>query len=255
MLLTIDVGNTRTSLAFWDGEEIKHRYNTPSDPNASYDDCAAKLKLFLQAEGLYSVSVESAILSAVSPRIGEIYRQLVEAFFFLKPIVVGPHLKTGVALKVDNPREVGADLVADVAGALDRYGPKTIIVDMGTANKVLLIDENGTFAGCTIGVGLGLGHQALVHGTAALSEVSLRAPKKVLGKNTADCMNSALTYGTAFELRGLAEAIEKEAGYPCQKVLTGGYASFVKDLLQDFTYDPDLLMRGLYRIAKRREEK
>ncbi len=255
MLLTIDVGNTLTSFAFWEGETIKTRYETPSDPNASFDDHYAKTKLFLRAEGLLESKIDRAIISAVSPRVGDIVERLIEALFQIKPLVVGPKLKTGVALNCDNPREVGADLVADVAGALATYGPKTIIVDMGTANKIILVDEKGAFAGCTIGVGLGLGYRALVNGTAALNEISIKTPKMVLGKNTADCMNSALTYGTAFELRGLADQIEKEAGFACKKVLTGGYSSFVKDLFPDYAYEPDLLMKGLYAIAMRRESK
>ena len=245
MLLAVDVGNTLTDLGFYEGEALLHLYKIRSDSTKSYEEHIASLTLFLQSIGLDRGSITQGIFSSVVPTLSNIWKRIFVDFFHIRPLSVGPRLSTGLRIDTDNPKEVGADLICDAVSALAKYGPRCIICDLGTATKTILVDEEGAFAGCTIGIGLAVAMHSLVDSTAALPEVGLTIPKKVLGKNTIDSMNSAFTYGTAFELIGLADAIEKEAGYSCKRILTGGYSAYVKDLLPDFIYDKTLLLDGL----------
>jgi type III pantothenate kinase len=149
---------------------------------------------------------------------------------------------------------VGSDLVADAVGGTKLYGSSLFIADLGTANKFLFVDKEMAFAGLAIAPGLAISMDALVNRTSALPEVSWAIPEKVMGKNTKDCMNSGITYGTAFQLEGFAKAFEKECGYPLKKILTGGNAMYVKDLLPDFHYDEFLILKGLCEIARRHHQ-
>ena len=251
MLLAVDVGNTLTDLGFYEGDKLLHLYKTRSETSKSYEEYIATLTLFLKSEGIDKKEITGGIFSSVVPSLSEIWKRIFQEYFGVRPFFVGPKLSTGLKVDTDNPKEVGADLICDAVGAKEKYGPRCIICDLGTATKTILLDDKGAFAGCTIGTGLAVGLQALVHNTAALPEVGLVIPKKVLGKNTSDSMNSAFTYGTAFELRGLADAIEKEAGYPCRRILTGGYAPYVQPLMEEFAYEPHLVHEGLLSIYRR----
>ena len=152
---------------------------------------------------------------------------------------------------LDNPSELGSDLCSDSVGAIYKYGAPTIIVDMGTATKVLLVNQKGEFEGGVITPGFMLSQKALVDNASLLTETRIKAPKKVVGKNTIDCMNSGALYGTKHMILGLVNDFEKELGVSCHKVLTGGNAIFFKDLLNDFIYDENLTLDGVYQILKR----
>ncbi len=254
MLLAVDVGNTLTDLGLYDGDKLLFQYKTRSDTSKSYEEYLASLTIFLESRKIEAKIVDSGIISSVVPSLESLWKKLFREFFGVRALTIGPKLATGIKIDTDNPKEVGADLICDAAGAVAKGLTPCVIADLGTATKVILVDENGHFAGCTIGTGLAVGLNALVHNTAALPEVGLAIPKKVLGKNTRDSMNSAFTYGTAFEVKGLADAIEKEAGYPCKRVLTGGYSEYVQPLLGDWTYDRTLLLEGLVAIYRRNEK-
>jgi type III pantothenate kinase len=254
MLLTIDIGNTLTDLGIFDGEKLISTYKTKSDPEKSYEEYQAIVALYIQAHHITVKDITGSILSSVVPSLARIWTKICTDVFLTKPLVVGPHLKTGLPIKADHPNEVGSDLVADAVGALHKYGPSCVIVDLGTANKVILLDKTGAFSGVAIAPGFKISIDALVENTAALPEVSLTVPKSVIGKNTEDAMNSGMIYGTGFAVRGLAEAFEKEAGYPLKKILTGGNAPYVKDVLPDFTYDEWILLEGLRDIYVRNQK-
>jgi type III pantothenate kinase len=254
MLLTIDIGNTLTDLGIFDGEKLISTYKTKSDPEKSYEEYQAIVALYIQAHHITVKDITGSILSSVVPSLARIWTKICTDVFLTKPLVVGPHLKTGLPIKADHPNEVGSDLVADAVGALHKYGPSCVIVDLGTANKVILLDKTGAFSGVAIAPGFKISIDALVEKTAALPEVSLTVPKSVIGKNTEDAMNSGMIYGTGFAVRGLAEAFEKEAGYPLKKILTGGNAPYVKDVLPDFTYDEWILLEGLRDIYVRNQK-
>lgn len=254
MLFVVDIGNTNTvfGLIPENGEPIYFR--THSEEEETDDFLQAKLGLFFSSKGMDPSQVDGAILCSVVPALGAKYERILSSLFSVRVYSLGPGLKTGLPIKTDNPKEVGADLIADCVGALSHYGPGCLIIDMGTANKVLLLDKDGCFAGCTIGAGLGLQRASLTEKTAVLPSVSLQIPNKILGKNTMDCMNSALTYGVAFGLKGLCDGIEKEVGYPLKRILTGGYANYIAPLMEGYSFDSDLLMKGLVEIYRRNKK-
>lgn len=254
MLLAVDVGNTLTDLGLYDGSELQFQYKTRSDTSKSYEEYLASITVFLESRKIDPMTVDSGIISSVVPSLENIWKKLFHELFHVRPLTIGPKLSTGIKIDTDNPKEVGADLICDAAGVVAKGLTPCVIADLGTATKVILVNESGHFAGCTIGTGLSVGLHALVNNTAALHEVGLNIPKKVLGKNTRDSMNSAFTYGTAFEIKGLADAVEAEAGYPCKRVLTGGYSEYVQPLLQDWIYDRTLLLDGLVSIYRRNEK-
>lgn len=254
MLLAIDIGNTMTDFGFFLTDEKPLFYRIKSRRDLSFEEVKASFELFLKNQEIKVTDVDKAIISSVVPALTKIYQDLCAELFHVEAKVLGPKLKTGVKVNTDNPKEVGADMIAATAGAKAKYGPCCIVVDYGTANKVFLVDKDGAFAGCAIGAGLGLQTNSLSSSAALLPEVSPQIPAKILGKNTFDSMNSALTYGNAFASMGLADAMEKEAGYPCKRILTGGFSSYVASLFDGYIYDPRLLLEGLRIIYERNEK-
>jgi type III pantothenate kinase len=251
MLLAIDVGNTLTDFGVFKEHQLVRTFLTESVSTKSADEYETILTLFIQSKAIDPSEIHEVIISSVVPALTRVFSSLSEKIFHVKAIVLGPHLKSGLLLKVDHPAEVGSDLVADAVGGLAYYGKALFIADLGTANKFIFVDKEGAFAGLSIAPGLAISMDALVNRTAALPEVSWVIPEKVMGKNTKDCMNSGITYGTAYQVQGFAAAFEKECGYPLKKILTGGNGVYIKDLLPDFIYDPYILLKGLDLIDER----
>src|SRR5574344_1619170 len=251
MLLAIDVGNTLTDFGVFDNHKLIRTFLTESVSTKSADEYETIRSLFIQSKSIDPREIGAVIISSVVPSLTRVFSLLSEKIFHCSPVILGPHLKSGLLLKVDHPAEVGSDLVADAVGGLSLYGKGLFIADLGTANKFLFVDEEGAFAGLSIAPGLAISMDALVNRTAALPEVSWAIPSKVMGKNTKDCMNSGITYGTAYQVSGIEESFEKECGYPLKKILTGGNGGYIKSLLPDFTYDPYVLLKGLEIIYER----
>lgn len=252
MLLAIDIGNTMTDFGLY-GEGDPLFYRVKSKRDITLEEAIASFELFIKSKDISPKDITGAIIASVVPSLTEIHTGLCRSLFHVEPKTLGPRLRTGLKINTDNPKEVGADMIAASVGAKRLYGSCCLIADMGTANKVILLDKEGAFVGCTIGAGIGLQESSLSSGAALLPEVSLQIPGKILGKNTADCMNSGLTYGNAFVVKSLADGIEKEAGYPCKRILTGGFAHYVKELLPEFEYLPNLVLDGLVDIHRRND--
>lgn len=251
MLLAIDVGNTLTDFGVFKERELVRSFKTASVANKSADEYETIITLFMESHKIDAREIDEVIISSVVPSLSRVFSSLSEKIFHCQAIVLGPRLKSGLLLKVDHPAEVGSDLVADAVGGLEIYGKPLFIADLGTANKYLFVDKEGAFAGLSIAPGLAISMEALVERTAALPEVSWQVPPKVMGKNTRDCMNSGITYGTAYQALGFAKAFEKESGYPLKKILTGGNGIYIQPLLGDFIYDEFVLLKGLAIIAER----
>ena len=173
-----------------------------------------------------------------------------------EPVVIAPGIKTGLKIKADNPNEVGADLIADCVGAISRYGSPLIIIDLGTASKMIAIDNDGAFKGCVIIPGIKVSTEALVRLASQLPYVSYQLPKKVICTNTIECMNSGVVNGFASLVDGMIERFEDELGYECTRVITGGLASTIHPACRkDIILDRDILLYGLYQIYKKNEKK
>lgn len=251
MLLTIDIGNTMTDFGLNDQGAWLSFYRVFSKKESTVEETSASFSLFLKSKGYETSDIKDVIISSVVPSLTNVYAALCRSLFHCEPRVVGPKLKTGLKIVTDNPKEVGADMVASSVGAKTKYGGACLVADLGTATKIYLLDPSGAFVGCCIGAGIGLKERSLSANAALLPEVSLQIPAKILGTNTTDCMNSSLTYGSAFEVKALCDAIEKEAGYPCKRIVTGGYANFILPLLDGFAYEPNLVHEGLLSIYRR----
>ncbi len=254
MLLTIDIGNTLIDFGIWDGEELTCVYKCRTKPIRSLDEYRSVVELFIMTRHLEKEKIDRAIISSVVSPLSPIFRSIVSSLFGVKAKILGPRLKTGLAIKTDNPQEVGADLVADSIGAVSLYGGNLFIADLGTANKFIYIDENESFGGCAIAPGLGMGATNLSKEASALPEVNLLAPDHVIGKNTHDSMNAGIIFTNIYSIEGFASSFEKEAGRPLKRILTGGNAVYVKKYLPEFAYEDNLLLLGLKEIDKRNKK-
>ncbi|MFA5481016.1 MAG: type III pantothenate kinase [Bacilli bacterium] len=253
MILTVDVGNTLISFGVFKENRLVATFKTASDTKKSLDEYIATLDTFLKFRQLDKMSFSGAIVSSVVPILTEIIRKAIQTKLDIISLVLNPGLKTGLPILIDHPNELGSDLVAVSVAAIAKYGSPLTIVDLGTAIKVLAIDEKGAFVGTTFYPGLYVAVDALIGKAAQLSRVSLSRPKKVIGKNTKDSMNAGAIYGTAGMIEGLVKHFEQELGYPTKHILTGGDAVYVQDLLADFVYDEFLIHHGLLAIYERNE--
>lgn len=244
MLLTLDLGNTSLFIGVCDDGKVIDTYRTSTNIHKSSDEYVIIFKDLL---GDYINKIDGVICSSVVPCLNYTIREAIKRLFKIDALFVGPGLKTGLPIRIDTPNELGSDLVCDCVGALNKYGNSTIVVDLGTATKILVIDKNGAFVGGTISSGLKISIEALAGKTQNLTETSLEMPKNIIGKNTRDCINSGTVIGTKLMIEAICKQMEEEIGYPLKRVVTGGYANVINNF-NDFIYDFNLIHHGLYVI-------
>lgn len=256
MNLCIDVGNTTIGVGFFKEEQLYKRLSYTVDTKKTSDEYISVIERTLKDLSLDAKQIDRIIFSSVVPSVNDELISAVKAIFNKEPLLIAPGVKTGLPVHVDNPSEVGNDLIAVMVGAKEKYGYPCLITDLGTATKVLLIDKSGAFVSCMIMPGLALSVSALTNRAALLHEISIKAPKTVMAKNTVDAINAGVTYGHADMIDGIINRYEKELGYPCKHILTGGSAIYLKDILRnEFVYDETLCLEGLNRILIRNEDK
>ena len=246
MLLAIDIGNTNITLGLFDGEILKVTARLATDTRKTADEYAIDIKDVLSLHGEEVSAVEDCIISTVVPSVGAAVSSAVALLCDTVPLMLGPGVKTGLNIKIDNPAQLGADLAAGAVGALAEYTMPCIIIDMGTATTLSVLDHNGAFLGGSIGAGVRLTLKALSEGTAALPSISITPPKSVIGKNTVDCMQSGLVLGAAAMLDGLIDRIEEELQETATVVATGGLSKEIINYCKnDIIYNENLLLDGL----------
>ena len=249
MVLVLDLGNTNLYIGIYENNSLVKEVRKHTDLYRSSDEYYEIFDSLLRLENISASSFEGAILSSVIPSLTLTIKFAIEKLIKKECKIVGKGIKSGLSIRIDNPSELGSDLVADSVGALAKYNAPLIIVDLGTANKILVVDKNKEFVGCTISVGLKIGMKSLTSSAAQLMDVSLIPPKRIIGKNSVDSLNSGATYGTVCMIEGMAEKIERELGYKCTKILTGGNSYIIKDIInKDFIFEPTLILDGLYQI-------
>ena len=248
MIICIDVGNTLTDIGFF--EKGKLVQVARFKEGGTLDEERTRLSLYCKDQGINHQEINGAILCSVVPLYTDIYTDVLRGLFHIEPLILGRKLKTGIRIDVPVPSEVGNDLVADCAGAKATYQSDCVIADLGTATKIIAYSLEKGFIGVSIMPGLGLGMNALSQGTAALPKVAYQVPASPLGRNTVHAIQSGLLFGTAAAIKDIGASIGKELKSP-RFILTGGYAEFAKELLPSFTYDRDLLLRGLQSIYLR----
>ena len=256
MNLCIDVGNTTIGVGFFKEEKLLKKIVHTIDIKRTKDEYISVIRRTLKENDFDVKDINRIILSSVVPSINNPLRLALKETFDIEPMTIAPGIKTGLIIHVDNPSEIGNDLIAVLVGVKDKYSYPCLIADLGTASKILLIDKNGAFTTCTIMPGLSISAATLTNKTALLPEVSFVEPKTILAKNTIDAINAGVVYGHADMIDGLIRRFEKEIGYKCKHILTGGGSMFIKNVLEEeYVYDPDICLFGLNRIILRNEEK
>ncbi len=246
MLLAIDIGNSNVVLGCIEGEKIVHEARLATDLIKTSDQYCMDLKNLLSLYEIDRSSIEGVIISSVVPPVLNSFKTAVMKLTGIKPMVVGPGIRTGLNIVIDNPAQIGSDLVAAAVAALREYPAPIIIVDMGTATTVSVIDANRAYIGGCICPGVRISSEALTARTAQLPGISLEAPRRAIGRNTVDCMRSGIMLGAACMLDGMITRMEEELGRPATVVATGGIARFVIPMCRrEILYDRNLLLKGL----------
>ena len=251
MILTIDIGNSIVTLGCVAGEEIRFRGRVNSDRVKTSDQYCIELKTLLEIYGIALEELEGCIISSVVPQVLNSMRTAVEKLLGKAPVIVGPGLKTGVNILLDSPAQLGADLlVADVA-ALREHKPPLIVIDMGTATTMSVLDKNGAHLGGCVCPGVQISVDALTRNTSLLPGIRLDQPQKAIGRNTTDAMRSGIMMGTASMLDGMIDRFEDELGARCKVILTGGLGRFIQPLCRhEIIYDRDLIIKGLAHLYR-----
>ena len=246
MILTIDIGNSNIVLGAVEGEQILFEARLRTDATKTSDEYCIDLKMILEVYGVAADQVEGAIIASVVPQVLNSMQTAMKKLTGKTALVVGPGLKTGLNIKVENPSQTGADLVVGSVAALREHKAPLIVIDMGTATTIVVLDKDGAFIGGSISPGVKISMDALTERTALLPGLQLDQPKKAIGRNTIDCMRSGIMLGTACMLDGMVERMEAELGCQATVVATGGIAKFVIPLCKrEMIYDKDLLVKGL----------
>ena len=249
MILAVDIGNTNIVLGCCDGEKILFRERVSTNLTATDLEYAVTLRTAVEMNGLDGSQIEGAIISSVVPSITGTVKAAVEKYTKVKCKVVGPGMKTGLSIKIDNPAQLGSDLVVDAVAGINEYPVPLIIVDMGTATTLSVIDEGKNYLGGLIMPGMMISHDSLISRTSQLPRIALEEPKKLIGTNTVECIKGGILYGSAGSIDGLCDRIKKEIGKDCTVVATGGLAPVVVPLCRtDIILDEDLLLKGLMLI-------
>ncbi len=250
MLLTIDVGNTGMGLGIFEGEKLRVTWRMATSISRMADEYASLLFPLLHEEGLKTSDITDVCFCSVVPPLVSTLEDLFKRYFKLKPLVVEPGTKTGVRIRMDNPREVGSDRIAHSAAAYHLYGGPTIIVDLGTATTFDTVSKNGEYKGGAIAPGIQTGAEALFARTARLPRVELVRPSKAIGTNTIAAMQSGIVFGYVGLIEGMVARIQEELlPEKAKVVLTGGYTDIIaKETNIIDEVNPNLIFIGLRMI-------
>ncbi|MBQ3482178.1 MAG: type III pantothenate kinase [Oscillospiraceae bacterium] len=252
MILAIDVGNTNIVLGCIDEGEIVSVVRIHTDTRETEAEYTIKLKEIIYAYGMALKAIDGVILSSVVPPVTESIRRAVRQLTGFECMVVGPGIKTGMNIRIDDPGTVAGDLIVGGVAAMQFYGTPAIVLDLGTATTATVIDENGCFRGGAIMPGVKLSYGALAAGTSLLPEISITPPKKCIATNTVDCMRAGAVFGTAAMIDGLIDRMEAELGTPCKLVATGGLASSIVSCCRhEIVCDDDLLLKGMWYLYEK----
>lgn len=246
MILAIDMGNTAAVLGCIDDQTIYFTEELSTDLSKSPLEYAMGIKTVLELYNIDSDNISGAIISCVVPSLQHVISRAVQKIINKAPLIVGPGLKTGLNIKMDNAREMGSDLIVDSVAGINRYGAPLIIIDMGTATTISVIDKDRNYIGGAITPGVNIAMNALSSNAAQLFNVGLQAPSRVIGKNTVECMQSGIILGNASCIDGMIDRIEDELGYRTTVVATGGLSGIVIPYCRhDIIIEPRLLLMGL----------
>ena len=246
MILTVDIGNSNIVLGGVEGDTIAIEARLRTDATKTSDEYCIDLKMILDVYNVAPGTIEGTIIASVVPQVLNSMQTAVKKLTGKDSLVIGPGLKTGLNIKIENPSQTGADLVVGSVAALREHKPPLIVIDMGTATTMIVLDETGALIGGCICPGVKISLDALTERTALLPGLQLDQPKKAIGRNTIDCMRSGIMMGNAAMIDGMVERMEAELGRKTTVIATGGIARFVIPMCKTpIVYDKDLLVQGL----------
>ena len=246
MLLAIDIGNTDITLGVFEGEELRATWHIATGIHRRADEYAALLLNLLHHQTLDIADIKEIALCSVVPPLVATFEELFQRYFHTSPLVVGAGVKTGVRIRLDNPREAGADRIVNAAAAHHLYGGPVIIADLGTATTFDTVSKEGDYLGGAIAPGISTAAEALFRQTAMLPRVELTRPKHAIGTNTISAMQSGLIFGYVGLVKGIVTRIQRELGVKATVVATGGYAELIaKETTVIDIVNPDLTLIGL----------
>ena len=252
MLLAIDIGNTNIVIGGIKDDEIVFEARIATDRVKTSDQYGVEIKNILELFGVTANDIEDCIISSVVPPVFNSVRTGIVKVIHKQPLVVGPGIKTGLNIQMDTPSQVGSDRIVIAVAALAEYEAPLTLLDLGTATTIEVVGKGSTYLGGCIIPGVRISLDALTSRTAQLPGINLDNPKKVIGKNTVDCMRSGIMYGTAAMVDGMLDRVEEELGYPTTVVATGGMAQFIVPLCRrEIKLERDLLLKGLNILYKK----
>ena len=252
MLLAIDIGNTNLVIGCIRDDKILFKARIATDRTRTSDQYGVEIKNMIEAFGVRVEDISDCIISSVVPPVFNSVKTGVIKVIGKQPMVVGPGLKTGLNIHVDVPSQVGSDRIVIAVAALAEYEAPLILMDLGTATTMDVVETGNVYVGGVIVPGVKISLEALTSRTAQLPGISLDQPKRVIGKNTVDCMRSGMMHGTAAMIDGLVDRMEAELGHSATLIATGGLAQFVAPLCKrKIILEKDLLLKGLNIIYKK----
>lgn len=256
MLLVMDVGNTNITLGVYNQDKLVFESRLMTERNRTRDQYAVELAHIFSLYGLRCSDCNHCMIGSVVPELTAALCGAVQKVTGAKPMVLSPGIRTGLNIKTDNPAEVGADLVAGAVAALAKYEMPCLVLDLGTATKISVMDKTGAFCGCTISPGVSISLDALSSRTSQLPAISFKTPATVIGKNTVDSMQSGIVFGVSSMLDGMCDKIEQELSEPVATVVaTGGLSQdIVKSCCRKVIHDKDLVLDGLRLIYQKNQK-
>lgn len=246
MLLAVDIGNTQIAFGLYDKQELLFSSRIASNISHTCDQYAIELKNILELYGYQTVQITGAIISSVVPGIGVYINQAINKLTGITALNIGPGIKTGLNIKVENPPQLGGDIVVGAVAAAALYRLPAIIFDFGTATKISVVDKDGCFLGCAITAGINISIEALATRTATLPFITIDIPKNIIGVNSIESMKSGLVYGAVALIDSMSERIEEELGSTATLILTGGLSGIVYgQTKREVIFSDNLLLEGL----------
>jgi len=255
VILVMDVGNTNVVLGIYRGKELLHHWRLSTNRSATVDEYGMSIYNLFQYAQIRLQQIEGVIISSVVPPLMRTLEQLCRQYIGKTPLIVGPGIKTGLNIRYENPREVGADRIVNSVAAIEKYGSPLIVVDFGTATTFDYIDEGGNYLGGAIVPGIGISTEALYQRAAKLPRIELVKPRSVIGRNPVTSMQAGIIYGYAGQVDGIVRRIRSEFGVDPRVIATGGLADLIASESEAIhEVDPLLTLEGLRLVYERNRD-
>ena len=257
MILTIDVGNTNITCGVFDGDVIVASFRITTKMPSTYDEYGMILYYLLEQNNIQPMDIGDAIICSVVPNVMHSLRGGLVKCFHITPIIVEAGIKTGIRIVTPNPQQIGADRIVDAVGAYEIYGGPVLVIDFGTATTYDFVDESGAFLGGITAPGIRISAKALSEDAAKLPEIEIKKPESILGKDTITSMQAGIVYGQIGQTEYIINKVKEEVGLENVKtVVTGGLGRIIANETTCIDiYDPNLTLKGIYRVYKKQNRK